>query len=160
MIILGIDPGTASCGFGVIEKKNKKIYYKDHGVIKTDSDTLSELRLRKIHLSLNKIIRKHNPDLMSVEKLYFFKNAKTLTPVSEAKGVVKFTAARKKIKVKEYTPLQVKMCICGYGRAKKKQVQKMVKKILKLDKIPKPNDAADGLGLAITASFEEGPVKI
>ncbi len=152
MIIVGIDPGTATTGFGVIKKTNKELVCLDYGVIKTKAGQDSEKRLRKIYLDLRKILKKNNPDCLGVENIYFFKNLKTGLPVSEAKGVIMLAAAQKKIPLKQLTPLEVKMGICGYGKASKKQVQRMVKKTLNLKKLPKPNDAADALAVAICSS--------
>ena len=149
MIILGIDPGLATTGFGVIKKTNKLLKHIDHGTVCTKPNIPQEQRLKKIYLEINKLINKHKPDLLVIEKIYFFKNLKTAIPVSEAKGVIMLAASQKKVKLKEFTPLQVKMIVCGYGRATKQQVQKMVKEILKLDKIPRPDDASDALAIAL-----------
>lgn len=151
MIILGIDPGTATTGFGLIEdiKSPRCIYY---GTIQTEPKTPDHHRLKEINKQLKRVIKEYNPDIMVVEKLYFFKNLKTVMPVSQARGVILFTAAQKKIPIYEFTPLQVKTVITGYGRANKKQVQKMIQVLLNLKDIPKPDDAADALGLAICYS--------
>lgn len=153
MIILGIDPGTASTGFGVVEKSKKGLCSLGYGYIKTSPDSLPQERLNQIFNELNKLIKKYKPDVLVVEKLFFFKNAKTAIPVSQAKGVVLLAAVKKKIPVYEFTPLQVKMAITGYGRAQKKQIQEMVKMLLSLEKIPRPDDAADALGLAICYTY-------
>ncbi|NQU82814.1 MAG: crossover junction endodeoxyribonuclease RuvC [Parcubacteria group bacterium] len=149
MIICGIDPGTAITGFGFIRKEKRSLECLDYGVIRTDKKDSAEERLNILYNQITKLLTKHKPELLVIEKLFFFKNLKTAMPVSEARGVILLAAAKKKIKVEEITPLQVKMGICGYGRADKKQVQKMVKEILKLDDIPKPDDAADALGAAV-----------
>lgn len=149
MIIIGIDPGTATTGYGVIKKTKRKLNCLDYGIIQTTPSFSPEARLKKLHLELSKLLNKYKPKILVVEKLYFFKNIKTAIPVSEAKGVILLTAAKKKIKVKEFTPLEVKMGICGYGRATKQQIQKMVKEILNLKEVPKPNDAADALAIAL-----------
>lgn len=162
MIILGIDPGTATTGFAVI-KKNKNNFANlqknfeviDFGCITTLIGFSAGDRLNQIHKELNLIIKKHKPDLISIESLYFFKNLKTVMPVSQAKGVALLSAAQKNIPVVEFTPLQIKMTIAGYGRAEKKQVQEMTKKLLDLSKFNlkeknrKKDDAADALGVAI-----------
>lgn len=150
MIILGIDPGLATIGWGLVKKiSNRKIEHLSHGII-TTCPTLSDgERLIEINKELNKLIKKFQPEHMAVENVYFFKNLKTAMPVSQAKGVILLTAAKKKIPVFEVTPLQIKMAIAGYGRADKKQVQKMIKILLELEDLPKPNDAADALGAAI-----------
>ena len=118
-------------------------------MIETSPSWSPENRLKKIHLELSRLLNQYKPEIMVVERLYFFKNLKTALPVSEAKGVILLAAAKKKIKVQQLTPLEVKMGICGYGRADKKQVARMIKEILKLKEIPKPDDAADGLAIAV-----------
>lgn len=148
MIILGIDPGVAKTGYGIIRGSECLGF----GAITTEKDLPQEKRLEQIYKELKNVIKKHKPDVMAVENLFFFKNAKTALPVSEAKGVILLLAAQKKMRAIQITPLQVKMGICGYGRAEKKQVQEMVKKILNLEKIPRPNHAADALGVAICCS--------
>jgi len=148
LIIIGIDPGTAKIGYGVISKE-KKLKCLDYGIITTNNSLTQGQRLRKLHLELLRLLSRYSPDVLAIEKLYFFKNFKTALPVSEAKGVILLTAAKKRIPVQELTPLQVKMGICGYGRASKKQIQKMIKEILGLDKIPRPDDAADALSIAV-----------
>jgi len=152
MIILGIDPGTATTGWGVIKKTND-FKYLGCGCIKTSKDLKPEERLKLIYNQLNEIIRKYKPEVIVVEKLFFFKNAKTAIPVSQARGVILLAAAKKKLPVYEFTPLEVKLNIVGYGRAEKIQLQKMTKKILCLEEIPKPDDAADALGLAISYAY-------
>ncbi|MDI6882926.1 MAG: crossover junction endodeoxyribonuclease RuvC [Patescibacteria group bacterium] len=156
MVIIGVDPGIAKVGFGVIRKvKSSKLKVKnglrclDYGIIQTDHGLPPEQRLKKIYLGLIKLLRKYKPKVLVTEKLYFFKNLKTAIPVSEAKGVILLTAAKKKIKIQQLTPLEVKIGICGYGRAQKKQIQRMTKEILGLSEIPKPDDAADALAIAI-----------
>lgn len=153
MIILGIDPGTASTGYGVIKNqgsKNKHFRCLDYGVIKTTPSSTTPERLMKLNNDLNKLIKKHRPEILVVEKLYFFKNLKTAIPVSQAGGVILLTAAKNKLPVHQFTPLQVKLAVGGFGRAEKEEVQKKVKKILKLKEIPKPDDAADALAVAMT----------
>lgn len=153
MTILGIDPGTATTGFGIVKKgkKSKKLKCLKYGLIKTKPSLNDGERLRRIYNQLNELIRKYKPKVLAVEKLYFFKNLKTAFPVAQAKGVILLNAARKGMPVYEFTPLQVKMAITNYGRASKKQVQKMIKKLLNLKKLP-PDDAADALGVAICCS--------
>jgi len=149
MKVLGIDPGTANTGYGLIDSK-KTIKYIHHGVIKTTPDDHPGERLRQINNSIIRVIRKFEPDALVIEKIYFFINAKSAIPVSQAKGSILLTAAKKRIPVKELSPLTIKSIITGNGRAKKEEVQKAVKKILKLKKIPKPDHAADALAAAIT----------
>ncbi len=148
MTILGIDPGTATIGYGLI-KKNEEMKLVEYGCIKTAKDLSTAERLKKLHSQLTTLIKKHKPDIVAVEDIFFFKNLKTAIKVSQARGVILLTAANSKIPIFECTPLQVKQAITGYGRAEKIQVQKMVKLLLDLDKIPKPDDAADALAAAI-----------
>ena len=124
MIVMGIDPGLANLGYAFIEikKKGGKLKTIDYGCIITDPKFPTGERLKKIHNELNKLIKKYKPDIMAVESLYFFKNLKTALPVSQAKGVILLAAAKNKIPVYEFTPLQVKMVVTGYGRAEKQQV--------------------------------------
>jgi len=149
MIILGIDPGTAITGYGVIEKKPAKIEVIGYGCIRTETNLSTAERLKKIDQQLAKIIRQYKPQQMAVEDIFFFKNTKTAMKVSQARGVILARAARMNIPVDEYTPLQIKQATTSYGRAEKKQVQMMVKLILNLKEIPKPDDAADALAAAI-----------
>lgn len=154
MIILGIDPGTATTGFGLIKKEENNIKVIDYGCIETLSNMRTGERLAIINEELNKIISKHSPEVLAIENVYFFKNLKTAMPVSQAKGVILLTAEQNKIPVFEFTPLQMKMAITGYGKAEKKQVQQMIKKILNLEEKPKEkgkrkDDAADALGIAL-----------
>jgi crossover junction endodeoxyribonuclease RuvC len=152
MKILGIDPGTATTGFGVIEKKSGKVEAIDFGVISTSKKLPMQLRLNIIYQDLTEIIKQHKPDVISVEKLFFVKNITTGISVGQARGVVLLTAAQADLELAEYTPLQVKQSVTGYGQASKKQVQEMVAKILKLKTLPHPDDAADALAIAICAS--------
>jgi crossover junction endodeoxyribonuclease RuvC len=149
MIILGIDPGTATTGFGIIQNNKKQLTCIEYGVIETPAKMAAGERLQLINKGLDKIIKEHKPDIAAVESLYFFKNLKTAIPVSQARGVILLTLSNKKIPIEEYTPLQAKSTVVGYGRASKEQVQKMIKHILGLDKIPKPDDAADALAIAV-----------
>jgi len=154
MIIFGIDPGLAITGWGVIKlNQDKSLEYLDCGCVRTSKDLKAEDRLNIIYNELSKIVKDFKPDILSIEKLFFFKNAKTAIPVSQARGVILLVGAKKKIPIYEFTPLQVKLNIVGYGRAEKIQIQKMIKKILNLDKIPRPDDAADALGLAVSYAY-------
>jgi len=156
MIILGIDPGIANTGYGVIKAKNKNPKIKnnlrclDYGLIQTAPTLPPGERLKKLNNELSKLIKKYQPRVLAVESLYFFKNLKTAIPVSRAEGVIFLTAAKNKIPTHSLTPLQVKMTITGYGWSEKEEVQKKLKKILKLKEIPKPDDAADALAIALT----------
>jgi len=159
MIILGIDPGTATTGFGIIKKEKSKIEVIDYGCILTTPDRTDGDRLKIINNELSKLIKLHHPEVLAIEKLFFFKNLKTAMPVSQAKGVILLTAAKKKIPVYEYTPLQMKMAIAGYGKAEKKQVQKMIKAMFNLEEKPKDknkrkDDATDALGIAMCYAIE------
>jgi crossover junction endodeoxyribonuclease RuvC len=152
MIILGIDPGTATTGFGVIDyqKKNKKqIVCLDYGIIQTSPKQSVGERLIQINSDLNEIIKKYKPEMAAVESLFFFKNLKTAMPVSQARGVIIYTLSKKNVPFIELTPLQAKTSVTGYGKATKNQVQKMVQNLLSLEKLPKPDDAADALAIAI-----------
>jgi crossover junction endodeoxyribonuclease RuvC len=156
MIIIGIDPGTASTGYGIVKRQSSKVFKcLDCGLIKTYPSSSTPERLKTINNELGKLIKKYQPESMIVEKLFFFKNLKTAIPVSQAVGVIMLTAAKKKIPVHQFTPLQVKMTIAGHGWAEKKLVQKRIKKILKLKEIPKSDDAADALAIALTYFLKE-----
>ena len=148
MTILGIDPGTATTGWGVV-KKTKKLNWVNHGLITTSANLSTAERLNKLHRELSLLIKKYKPDVAAVEDIFFFKNLKTAIKVSQARGVILLTIAKAKIPVAEYTPLQIKQAVACYGRAEKEQVQKMVKTLLNLKEIPKPDDAADALAVAI-----------
>jgi crossover junction endodeoxyribonuclease RuvC len=149
MIILGIDPGTAITGWGLIQKRENKLSLIDYGCIRTEAHLAQSKRLVIIYQELGKLLRKSKPKAFATEKLFFFKNLKTAISVAQSQGVILLAAQKAKVPIFEYTPLQVKQAMSGYGRADKKQVQKMVKILLKLDKIPQPDDAADALALAI-----------
>ena len=156
MRILGIDPGTGILGFGVIdvERKNPgEPKLVDAGVIRTPVHEDDAVRLLTIYDELTEIIKQTKPQLMSVEKLFFARNVTTAMTVSQARGVVLLTAMQAGMEIHEYTPMQIKQAITGYGKADKKQMQEMVKIILRLKSIPKPDDAADALAAAITHSM-------
>ena len=152
MKILGIDPGTATTGFGLIEKSGAKLTKLDAGVISTPKIEHMQYRLKMLYDDLSQLVKTHQPDYIAVEKLFFTNNITTAMSVSQARGIVLLVAAQNNIELAEYTPLQVKMSVTGYGQAEKKQVQEMVKKILKLSVVPKPDDAADALAIAICHS--------
>jgi len=150
MVILGLDPGTAIVGYGVLNKKSKReLVVLEYGCLTTPAGQKPSKRLLSIEKQLRKVIKDFKPDEAVVEKLFFFKNLKTAIAVSEARGVILAELERQKVKVFEHTPLEIKQAVTGYGRASKIQVQKMVQNILKLDKLPKPDDAADALAAAI-----------
>lgn len=152
MIILGIDPGTAIVGYGVISSNKSKLEVLDYGAITTEKTLPQAERLAIIKSELEKVIKKHSPQIMAVEELFFFKNLKTAIKVSEARGVILVTGKVANMTIVEFTPLQVKIATVGYGRADKQQVQKMVKLILSLSETPKPDDVADALAIAICAA--------
>lgn len=147
--ILGIDPGTGICGFGVIEN-NQAL---DYGVISTPPHTPLPDRLFDIYESLHEIIKLNQPDAMAIEKLFFKQNITTGISVAEARGICLLVAKQHNLPIYEYTPNQIKNAICGYGMAHKPQIQEMVRIQLKLKTIPKPDDAADALAVAIVHSF-------
>lgn len=149
MIILGVDPGTATTGYGVIRKTPAKLEFICHGQIQTESNRPLAERLNEIDRQLARVIKKHQPVRVAVEDIFFFKNLKTAVAVSQARGVILARAAKMKIPVVEFTPLQIKQAVTSYGRADKTQVQKMVKLLLSLKEIPRPDDAADALAAAI-----------
>jgi len=154
-VILGIDPGIADTGYGVIEKgAGGKLSCLTYGSIKTKAGLPMAERLEILHDELEKIIKKYQPALASVEELFFQNNAKTAIIVGEARGVILLVCRKSKIPIVELTPLQVKQTIAGFGRADKLQVQKMVKLLLNLKEIPKPDDAADALAIAISVVNE------
>ena len=159
MIVLGIDPGIAIVGYGIIEYNGNKFKAIDYGVITTKSDQPYPQRLKEIYLSMDSLIKKYKIDAVAIEELFFSKNVKTAIGVSHARGVLVLCSELNGCPTYEYTPLQVKQGICGYGRADKRQVQEMVKIILGLEKIPRPDDAADALAVAIshchTSRFSE-----
>ena len=149
MSILGLDPGTATTGWGIIEEVKKEPVLVDFGCIETCKTKCNVDRLCEIESDLQKIIKKYQPDEVAIEDLFFFKNLKTAIKVAQARGVLLVTSGKAKLIVAEYTPLQVKQALTGYGRADKNQVQVMVQNIFKLKEIPKPDDAADALAVAI-----------
>ncbi|MEI7818681.1 MAG: crossover junction endodeoxyribonuclease RuvC [bacterium] len=157
MIILGIDPGTATTGFGVIEVVGMKRRVLDFGVISTDKSHEHSARLEVLHNDLQAIITQYQPEIAGVEKLFFATNVTTAMKVSEARGVILLTLEQAGVQVLEFTPLQVKQSTTGYGQAKKPQMQQMVMKIFGLDAIPKPDDAADALAIALAASHKKTP---
>jgi len=150
MKILGIDPGTATTGYGVVEVDGSRLKVGACGCILTPAKQDQAKRLAHIFDELDRIIKKEKPDVMAIEKLFFINNIKTAMTVGEARGVCLLSAEKNKTPIFEYTPLQVKQSLTGYGKAEKSQIQMMVKMILKLKEIPKPDDMADALAIAIT----------
>lgn len=149
MIILGIDPGTATTGYGVIKVEKDKISYVYHSCIKTAAGEEMPKRLLKIRKELKKVVREFEPKIVVIERLFFNTNAKTAMTVGQARGVIMLVAAETKLPVLEYTALQAKKELTGYGRADKKEVEKAVKRCLRIRRKIKPDDAADALAIAI-----------
>lgn len=149
MLVLGIDPGTATTGFGLVESKGNRLGVVDFGIISTPAAMIMPERLVLIHQGVNQLIQQHQPDMVAVEQIFYHRNAKTVITVAQSRGVILLTAADAGVKVCEYTPLQVKQSVVGYGQAEKRQVQVMVQRILGLPDPPKPDDAADALAIAI-----------
>ena len=149
MIILGIDPGTAITGYGVVEYLGNHYKLVEYGTISSAKTEKPAARLNKIYNGIKQLIDIYKPDYVAVEELFFNKNVKTALQVGQARGVVLLAAQRKEVAIYEYTPLQVKQAVVGYGRAEKKQVQFMIKALLNLPEIPRPDDAADALAIAI-----------
>ena len=149
MIIIGIDPGYAIVGVGVIEYVGNKFRTLEYNAITTPAGMNTVERLKKIYTEMTMYIDKYKPDAIAIEELFFNSNQKTAINVAQARGVLLVAAANKNIPISEYTPLQVKQSVTGYGRAEKKQIQQMVKMLLGLNAIPKPDDAADALAIAI-----------
>jgi crossover junction endodeoxyribonuclease RuvC len=149
MIILGIDPGIAIVGYGIIKYEENRFSVINYGAITTHSSMKLPDRLKEIFEDMNQLIDLYHPDVVAVEELFFNKNVKTALTVGHGRGVALLAAANKHLEIFEYTPLQVKQSVVGYGRAEKAQVQQMVKVILSLNEIPKPDDVADALAVAV-----------
>ena len=159
MIILGIDPGLAATGWGVIERfkiQNPKFKVLAYGCIKTDVKEPKAERLSEIHREIKKLIKKFQPDVVAIEELFFGANVKTAMMVGEARGAVLLACGEAKTDIREYTPLEIKIALTNYGRAEKIQVQKMVQRFLNLDELPKPNHAADALACAYCCAISAG----
>lgn len=154
MKIMGIDPGTTRCGWGMIDYdiKLRKASLLEYGIVDSGKEVLVGDRLAKIYAEISRLIDLLKPDAMAVEEIFFFKNAKTVIAVSQARGVAIAAARAQNVPVYEYTPMQVKQAVSGYGSADKHQIQKMVQVLLQLKDIPKPDDAADALAVAITCA--------
>jgi len=150
MLVIGIDPGTATTGYGIVEENNKnEIHAVEYGVVSTAAGLPAEIRLLEINQKINEILLLHRPDCGAVEKLFFQRNVTTAIAVGQARGVILLSLAQAGLPVNEYTPNEVKQAVTGYGAADKKQVQEMVRTLLNLKSIPKPDDAADALAIAI-----------
>ncbi len=156
MVVLGIDPGYAIVGYGAINYNNNSFVPISFGAITTDAGTDFNRRLEIIYDDIVKVITRVKPDALSIEKLYFQTNARTAIMVAEARGVILLAAQKMGVPVFEYTPLQVKTAVTGYGKAKKPQVMEMTRRLLKLKETPKPDDTADALAIAITHTQSAG----
>jgi len=149
MLAIGIDPGTATTGYGLVQEKDGSLTVLDYGVIQTAPELAMPERLLEIYRQLNRIILLHRPESSAVEKLFFQRNVRTALSVGQARGVILLALAEARLPVFEYTPLEVKQAVAGYGGADKNQVQQMVRALLSLNEIPQPDDAADALAIAI-----------
>ena len=158
MVILGIDPGYAIVGYGVVNYNANRFAVVEYGAVTTEAGELFSSRLIKIYDDICNIVLRTKPDAISIEKLFFNTNTTTAIDVAQARGVILLVAAKFNIPIYEYTPLQVKSAVTGYGRAEKKQVMDMIKNLLKLEKIPKPDDTADALAIAICHAHSYRPV--
>lgn len=156
MRILGIDPGYAIVGYGVIDYVGNHFTVVDYGAITTPAGMDFNRRLELIYDEMNVLFAAQKPEAMAIEKLFYNTNAKTVIDVAQARGVLALAAQKNGVPMYEYTPLQVKQSVVGYGRAEKKQVQEMIKIILKLDKVPKPDDTADALAMAVCHAHTSG----
>jgi crossover junction endodeoxyribonuclease RuvC len=154
--IIGIDPGFAITGYGIVDYIGNQFKVVDYGHISTNAGEVLDKRLLKLHERLEELIIQYKPHRLAVEELFFNKNVKTVINVGQGRGVVILTAAKNNIPVFEYTPLQIKQAVTGYGRADKTQIQQMVKILLNLEKIPKPDDVADALAIAICHANSSG----
>ncbi|HQC54205.1 MAG TPA: crossover junction endodeoxyribonuclease RuvC [Clostridia bacterium] len=150
MRVIGFDPGYGRLGFSVVDSERGMWRLVSYGTIVTHKDDIFSDRLKYIGEQILVLINKFKPDEVSIEELYFQKNAKTAIKVAEARGVILYVCAQQNLPIFEYTPLQVKQSLTGYGKAEKQQIQEMVKLLLKLDRIPKPDDAADAIAIALT----------
>jgi crossover junction endodeoxyribonuclease RuvC len=153
MRILGLDPGIGRTGWGVIEVQSSKLKVQSYGCIETSQTLSIEIRLQELYEKITNIFETEKPEAFAIEELFFNTNVKTAMVVGQARGVVILAAAQQNIPISIYTPLQVKIAVTGYGRAEKRQVGQMVKTLLRLEAIPKPDDTADALAIAITHAF-------
>lgn len=153
MVILGIDPGIATTGFGVCRKVKDRFEYVACGVIETSKGQRVEARIRHVHDSVVKLIETYHPDVLSIEELFFANNQKTVINVAQARGVILLAAEERGIPIFEYTPLQVKQSVVGFGRAEKRQVMEMIRILFRLPGVPRPDDAADALAIALTHGY-------
>lgn len=160
MIVLGIDPGTARLGYGVVEREGSALTMRDYGCLETINDRPLEQRLLLIHEGLTELIESHQPQAIGVERLFFNRNAQTAMAVGQARGVVLLAAAQHGLPVLEYGPHEVKLAVTGYGRAPKDQVQRMVQLVLSMAELPRPDDAADALAVAVCTAHAYTPGRV
>ena len=153
MRILGLDPGLAILGFGIIDEEGNKLKFVDYGVINSEPDITFPERLKLLYDDLDFLINRYRPEIVAVEELFYNRNATTAIKVAQARGIQVLCCQQHDLPLYEFTPLQVKQTITGYGRADKKQVQLMVKNLLNMDHMPQPDDAADAIAIAICLSF-------
>jgi crossover junction endodeoxyribonuclease RuvC len=158
VIVLGIDPGTAALGYGIVESTRGRVREVDHGCLETSPDTSLPERLLAIHALVDELIASHQPAVVAVERLFFSKNVQTAFGVGQARGVVLLAAAQHRVPVREATPSEVKSAIAGYGAADKEQVQRMVQMVLGMAERPRPDDAADALAIAVWAANTQGAI--
>jgi crossover junction endodeoxyribonuclease RuvC len=157
VIVLGIDPGTARLGYGVVRRQGSQLMMLDYGCLETIADRPLAQRLLLIHEGIADLIETHRPDAVGVERLFFNKNVQTAMAVGQARGVVLLAAAQHGLPVLEYGPHEVKLAVTGYGRAPKDQVQRMVQAVLAMPQLPRPDDAADALAVAICTAHAVTP---
>ena len=159
MIVLGIDPGTARLGYGLVERQGSALAMLDYGCLETIDDRPLAQRLLIIHEGIDDLIRTYRPEAVGVERLFFNKNVQTAMAVGQARGVVLLVAAQHGLPVLEYGPHEVKLAVTGYGRAPKEQVQRMVQLVLSMEQLPRPDDAADALAVAVCTAHAVTPDK-
>jgi len=157
VIVLGIDPGTAALGYGIVERTGGRLRAVDYGVVVTSADLPLAERLLAIHAAVSDLVALHGPALVGVERLFFSRNAQTAFAVGQARGVVLLAAAQHHVPVRDATPNEVKSAVAGYGAADKEQVQRMVRVVLGMEELPTPDDAADALAVAICVANSERP---
>jgi crossover junction endodeoxyribonuclease RuvC len=161
MKILGIDPGLERIGFGLITHDTHQRYHAlDWGVIQTSKADPLAKRLSGIYQAMMALLKESNPDVVSLEQIFYCRNAKTIIPVTQARGVILMALHDAGMRYVEYTPMQVKLNMTGYGKASKQEIQAMVQQLLGMEELPRPDDAADGLALALSCAFEQGAVSL
>ncbi len=160
MLALGIDPGTAICGYGLVEMKNNVLRPVLYGSVFTDKDWKPEVRLQKIYGDISAILERYHPDLLSIEKLFFARNVNTALPVAQSRGVVLLAAGQQGVPILEFTPMQIKQAVTGTGSASKKQVIFMAQRLLGIREKIAPDDTADALAMAICGLYEEHVLRL